>query len=70
MARRKRRKFTDEFKADAVITHPDCPFCKTPMVLRTSKAGGSFWGCPGFPQCTGTRDARMELLGDVLAKSS
>lgn len=37
---------------------PDCPNCKTPMVLRTAKQGSgkgnSFWGCAQFPKCRQT----------------
>ena len=35
------------------------PDCGRPMVLRTARrgrsAGSQFWGCAGFPSCTGTR---------------
>ena len=38
---------------------PHCPTCLREMVLRTAKrganAGGSFWGCTGYPGCRGTR---------------
>ncbi len=38
---------------------PVCPLCKGTMVVRTAKkgrnAGSSFWGCTGYPNCTGTR---------------
>jgi restriction system protein len=38
---------------------PACPECGQPMVRRTARrgpeAGASFWGCPGFPSCKGTR---------------
>jgi len=38
---------------------PACPACSREMVLRTAKrganAGGSFWGCTGYPGCRGTR---------------
>ena len=37
---------------------PACPRCGQTMVLRTSRRDGSqFWGCPGYPQCRGTRKA-------------
>lgn len=40
---------------------PGCPRCGKPMVLRTarqgSRAGQPFWGCPAYPDCTGTRPA-------------
>lgn len=36
-----------------------CPLCGSKMVLRTARkgahAGEQFWGCPGFPQCRGTK---------------
>ncbi len=39
--------------------NPCCPSCGTPMVMRTARkgahAGTSFWGCPRFPGCRGTR---------------
>jgi len=38
---------------------PSCPACGQSMVIRTSKrghnSGSRFWGCPGYPQCKGTR---------------
>lgn len=40
---------------------PECPLCKSPMVLRTAKrgdnAGAQFWGCSSFAttKCRGTR---------------
>jgi len=40
---------------------PHCPICNAVMVKRTAKrgahAGNSFWGCPNYPKCRGTRDA-------------
>jgi four helix bundle suffix protein len=40
---------------------PACPKCGKPMRLRTarkgSNAGQAFWGCSGYPDCTGTRPA-------------
>ncbi|MDZ4198955.1 MAG: four helix bundle suffix domain-containing protein, partial [Kiritimatiellia bacterium] len=39
---------------------PMCPACGKPMRKRLAKsgqnAGKPFWGCPGFPECKGTRD--------------
>jgi len=36
---------------------PNCPKCKSPMVLRTAKtgknAGHPFWGCSAYPDCKG-----------------
>ena len=38
-----------------------CPRCGREMVLRKSRrgrnAGGTFWGCSGFPSCRMTREA-------------
>ena len=38
---------------------PACPKCSSTMVLRQARrgrnAGGKFWGCSSFPQCSGTR---------------
>jgi restriction system protein len=38
---------------------PLCPRCNSEMVTRVASrgqwAGDSFWGCPTFPQCRGTR---------------
>jgi four helix bundle suffix protein len=38
---------------------PRCPRCGKPMRLRTARqgknAGSRFWGCPGYPECRGTR---------------
>lgn len=40
---------------------PACPVCSRQMMTRTAKrganAGGTFWGCTGYPQCKGTRPA-------------
>jgi restriction system protein len=36
-----------------------CPTCSKPMAMRTArrgpKSGQRFWGCTGYPTCTGTR---------------
>ena len=38
---------------------PACPLCARPMVRRTARrgprSGQGFWGCPAYPECTGTR---------------
>ena len=38
---------------------PACPLCARAMVRRTARrgphAGQGFWGCPAYPECTGTR---------------
>ncbi|NLF32709.1 MAG: four helix bundle protein [Planctomycetes bacterium] len=40
---------------------PVCPLCGEPMRKRTARqgahAGKAFWGCSGYPQCKGVRDA-------------
>lgn len=51
--------------ADTVAPSPNdvpvCPQCGAAMVLRTARegtnAGSSFWGCPQYPKCRGTRPA-------------
>jgi ssDNA-binding Zn-finger/Zn-ribbon topoisomerase 1 len=38
---------------------PTCPFCSTKMVHRVRRSDGNpFWGCPNYPDCEGTRNAR------------
>src|SRR3954447_15306735 len=35
---------------------PACPICSAAMVPRRRRSdGGSFWGCPSYPRCRGTR---------------
>jgi len=34
---------------------PLCTYCRRKMVLRNGSRG-MFWGCPGHPNCTYTRD--------------
>lgn len=40
-------------------TAPTCPICDAPMIMRKAgrgaNAGNSFWGCPAYPKCKGTR---------------
>lgn len=47
--------------APAVNSAPSCPACSRGMLLRSAKrgpnAGGTFWGCSGYPACKGTRTA-------------
>lgn len=39
---------------------PHCPVCNREMVARQARrgpnAGNSFWGCPAYPDCRGTRE--------------
>ena len=38
------------------LTTPSCPRCDTGMVRRNRRSDGtSFWACPNFPGCRGTR---------------
>lgn len=43
----------------AELQATNCPLCGKTMVRRTAKrganAGGEFWGCTGYPVCSGTR---------------
>ncbi len=45
----------------AAADAPACPLCGKPMRRRTAKqgphAGKAFWGCSGYPQCKGIREA-------------
>lgn len=34
---------------------PECPECGKKMIKRQSKRG-EFWGCPGYPDCRGSRN--------------
>ena len=40
-----------------------CPKCESQMVVRTAKrgakAGQQFWGCPNYPRCDGTLEAKQ-----------
>lgn len=42
---------------------PACPQCGKTMRLRTarqgSNSGSQFWGCSGYPECRGTRNAQV-----------
>jgi len=39
---------------------PECLECGKPMTRRKARSGknvgGEFWGCTGYPECTGTRE--------------
>jgi hypothetical protein len=39
-----------------------CPFCRRPMVLRTTRTNSHLWGCPQFPRCRGKRNVRYDLF--------
>lgn len=47
------------FPAEPDNFAPACPKCSATMVRREARrgrnAGGKFWGCASFPQCSGTR---------------
>jgi len=37
---------------------PDCPSCGAPMIKRANRRSHeTFWGCPKYPACRGTRPA-------------
>jgi len=50
---------SDDLSDSTAAEAPACPACGEGMVLRTarkgSRAGSQFWGCAGYPRCTGTR---------------
>lgn len=37
---------------------PACPACRLPMVYRANYAKQTFWGCPAFPRCHGSRSVK------------
>lgn len=47
---------------------PPCPYCGTAMKLRESKAGENFWGCSGYPKCTGTLPYGHDIQQTVFSK--
>jgi restriction system protein len=61
----------DEQQAEAGA--PACPECGKPMRQRLAKAGKKagkpFWGCPGFPECKGTREIDAPRLPSTDADS-
>ncbi len=54
LAERQRRQRDTPDSAEQI---PPCPSCGRPTVLRTAKkgksAGKQFWGCSGYPDCSG-----------------
>lgn len=44
----------EEPEPETVSDAPTCPVCNKSMVKRKG-AKGAFWGCPGYPECKGTR---------------
>jgi restriction system protein len=52
---------------------PSCPVCGQPMVQRTARkgphTGKPFWGCTGYPDCTGTRAMEESDRSDRSDKS-
>ncbi|RPI60507.1 MAG: four helix bundle protein, partial [Planctomycetaceae bacterium] len=57
IAERSKKDQTDQ--SDRSEKGPTCPLCGKPMALRTARkgprAGSQFWGCPGYPECKGTK---------------
>jgi DNA topoisomerase-1 len=41
----------DESKSGTSATHEICDKCGKPMVIKTSRAGGKFLACTGYPEC-------------------
>jgi restriction system protein len=56
---RQRRTGQADSTNQADLKTPVCPKCEELMALRTARkgknAGLQFWGCCGYPKCTGTR---------------
>jgi len=57
-AARSQRRKSDQSDGSDKSDAPNCPLCGKPMFRRTArqgpKAGQSFWGCSGYPDCKGT----------------
>lgn len=48
-------------KKEKKSTIPNCPKCKSPMIIRTNrKTSEAFWSCPSFPLCNGTRPMKKK----------
>ena len=49
----------------AAVTAPHCPLCNRLMIERIARRGdnrgNTFWGCPGFPTCKGTRSCHTPV---------
>lgn len=43
---------------------PTCEKCGVVMMLRHSKTGAKFWGCPNYPACTCTKNYQPKSVGD------
>lgn len=47
-------------RINPLLAAPKCPSCNSDMVERAATrgdgAGKSFWGCPRYPKCRGTRE--------------
>jgi restriction system protein len=53
-----KQRFVPNALPSASGTAPECPKCGTQMVKRTNRRSHeSFWGCPKYPSCRGTRPA-------------
>lgn len=56
-----KKKFKQEKKEEKTEI-PNCPKCKTPMIIRTNgKTGEPFWSCPQWPMCNGTRPMKKKV---------
>ena len=55
LERRKSLSVIDSQENKETICRPKiCPVCSKPMVVRSSKTSGDFWGCSGYPGCRHT----------------
>jgi DNA topoisomerase-1 len=44
-----------------------CPSCGNPLSLKLSHRGGPFIGCTAYPECKYTRQAGLDIFGDIAA---
>ena len=50
-----REQLSRERQSERNPATPPCPRCQEPMSLRQSRQGQTFWGCPRYPACPGSR---------------
>ena len=51
-----------------IETDIKCPNCGKTMIVRTSKTGSQFLGCPGFPECKTVMS--MNILSELQAETT
>ncbi len=54
-------KAQNEMEKVQILTEHECPECKRPMALKTSRWGSQFLGCSGYPECKSTKPLTKDL---------